>query len=342
VGLDPAVTVLCDRAYMNLFVAATGSALPEPTTLEDAERAGLCERKLIWRTQLKSVCIAEESGPELAVRAARAADPTGRINIVLHASVYYQGHDLWSPPSYLQREVLGNSCPAIEVRQQSNGGMAALELAGAYLAADSSREQALVTTGDRFCLPGFDRWLSDPGTICGDGGTAAVLSTKDGMARVRSLVTVSDPGLEKLGRGLDPFADAPLATRQPISTDTHRSELIAEFGFTPLLERLQNGQRQAFHQALDEAGVDATDVDWFVLPNLGRAKMDAQFFEPLKIDPERSTWDWGSHIGHLGAGDQIAGLDHLARSGRLESGQLCVLAGVGVGFTWSVAVLEIT
>ncbi|MCW2797484.1 MAG: pks9-2 [Nocardioides sp.] len=69
--------------------------------------------------------------------------------------------------------------------------------------------------------------------------------------------------------------------------------------------------------------------------------MDAQFFEPLGIDPQRSTWDWGSRVGHLGGGDQIAGTDHLARSGSLSAGDLCLLAGVGAGFTWSVAVLEI-
>ncbi len=323
---------------MTVYLAGTGCALPEPTTLEDAERAGLCTRRMLWRTRAESVCIAEEPGPELAARAAGMLD-CGDVDLLLHASVYYQGHDLWSPPSYIQREVLGNNCPAIEVRQQSNGGMAALTLASAYLTGD--RKQAMVTTGDRFCLPGFDRFTSDPGTICGDGGTAALLSTQDGFARIRGLVTVSDPGLEKLGRGLDPFADAPLSVRRPISTEAHRSELIAEFGLSPLMERLRSGQQEAYQQALREAGVKAEDVSWFVLPNLGRAKMDAQFFDPLDIDPDRSTWDWGRRVGHLGAGDQIAGLDHLRRTERLEPGQLCVLAGVGIGFTWSVGVLEI-
>lgn len=142
------------------------------------------------------------------------------IHLVLHANTYHQGHDLWAPASYVQRMAVGNSCLSLEVRQLSNGGMAALELAASHLLSVPSRHSALITTGDRFCLPGFDRWNTDPGTVCGDGGTALVLSARDGFARIRSLVTVSDPALEGMGRGTDPFSDAP-SRRGPRSVSRH-------------------------------------------------------------------------------------------------------------------------
>jgi 3-oxoacyl-[acyl-carrier-protein] synthase-3 len=69
--------------------------------------------------------------------------------------------------------------------------------------------------------------------------------------------------------------------------------------------------------------------------------MDFQFFRALDIDPDRTTWSWGSGVGHLGAGDQIAGLNHLATTGALNAGQTCVLISAGAGFAWSVAVLDI-
>ncbi|TDD76616.1 ketoacyl-ACP synthase III family protein [Actinomadura rubrisoli] len=340
--------------FDDIHVAGTGCRLPDPTETADAERAGLCEHKDVWRTGIEAVGIAKESAPEMAADAARQAladaarrepapddpddpDGPGAVDLVLHASVHYQGHDLWSAASYVQREAVGGSCPAMEVRQQSNGGMAAMELAAAFLMSAPSRRRALVTTGDRFCAPGFDRWRTDPGTICGDGGTALVLSRRGGFARLRSLATVSDPGLERLGRGTAPFADAPSA---PIDAETPRAEAISELGFTEVLERLRDGQVEAAETALAEAGARRDDIDWFVLPNLGLPKMDVQFFEPLGISRERTTWDWGSRVGHLGAGDQIAGLDELVRSGRLRPGGRCLLAGVGAGFTWSAAVLE--
>jgi 3-oxoacyl-[acyl-carrier-protein] synthase-3 len=331
--------------FENLYIAGTGRRLPEPTTIEDAERAGLCERRLIWRTEMVSVCVAEESGPEMAAHAAssalrQAGCGPDEISLILHANTYYQGHDLWPPASYVQRVAVGNRCPAIEVRQMSNGGMAALELAASYLAADPVRGQALVTTGDRFCLPGYDRWRSDPGTICGDGGTAMVLSTQRGYARLRSLVSLSDSSLEKFGRGDDPFGLAPFSARTPIDSDVHRASFVKEIGLDEVLDRIDAGQRETFKRALSDAEVEQSDIDWFVLPSLGRGRLKAHFLDPLDIDPDRTTWSWGRQIGHLGAGDQIAGLGQLAESGNLLPGQRCLLAGVGAGFSWSAAVVE--
>ncbi|MBO2437676.1 ketoacyl-ACP synthase III family protein [Actinomadura nitritigenes] len=340
--------------YEDIHVAGIGRHLPDPIETADAERRGLCARKDVWRTGIEAVCVSAEAPPVMAADAARramadaGADPSD-IELILHASVHYQGHDLWAAASYVQREAVGNACPAVEVGQQSNGGMAAIELAASFLAARPAGAKALVSTGDRFALPGFDRWRTDPGTICGDGGTAMVLARgagtpEDGRDAVllRSAVSVSDPGLEKLGRGARPFADAPLEAARPIDAETPREEAVSELGFTEVLRRLRDGQVRAVEGALSEAGVERGDIDWFVLPHLGLPKMNVQFFEPLGVDRERTTWDWGSRIGHLGAGDQIAGLGELVVSGRLAPGERCLLAGVGAGFTWSAAVVERT
>ncbi|MBB5802199.1 3-oxoacyl-[acyl-carrier-protein] synthase-3 [Saccharothrix ecbatanensis] len=332
---------------MVLYVAGAASWLPNPMTLDEAEQAGLAERILVWNTGIESVRVStRESAPEMAVLAARSAlDRSGcspdDISLVLHASAYFQGHDMWAPASYVQRFSVGNRCPAMEVRQMSNGGMAALQLAAAYLEADPGRFAALLTTADRFCMPGFDRWRSDPSTICGDGGAALVLSTRGGFARIRGLVTVSDPGLERGGRGDAPFADAPFATGMPIDLSATSSALVQEIGLEALLKRIESGQREAFDQATARAGVKLADIDWFVLPNLGRTRMSAQYFGPFGIDPERTTWPWSTRVGHLGAGDQFAGLAHLVDTGLLHPGQTCVLVGIGAGFSWTVAVLEV-
>ncbi|GAB3888115.1 ketoacyl-ACP synthase III [Kibdelosporangium lantanae] len=329
-----------------LYIAGTGSWLPEPMTLDEAEQTGLCERMLVWNTGIESVCVSRrESAPEMAVLAARSAlgqsgcEPDD-ISLILHASAYYQGHDMWTPASYIQRLAVGNTCPAIEVGQMSNGGMAALDLATAYLTANSTRPSVLITTADRFCLPGFDRWRSDPSTICGDGATALVVSSQGGFARIRGLVTVSDPTLERGGRGNDPFADAPLSTRVPVDMSANSSALVRELGMEALLTRIEAGQREAFDRATAEAGVKFADVDWYALPNMGRTRMKAQYYDPFDIDPQRTTWSWSRRVGHLGAGDQFGGLAHLVETNSLQPGQICLLAGIGAGFTWTAAVVE--
>jgi 3-oxoacyl-[acyl-carrier-protein] synthase-3 len=121
--------------FENMYISGTGRRLPDRLTVADAEEQGLCESRHIWRSGFASVCIsARESAPEMAAHAARSALRQARcgpedISLILHADTYYQGHDLWPPALYVQREAVGNRCPAIEVRQMSNGGLAALELA---------------------------------------------------------------------------------------------------------------------------------------------------------------------------------------------------------------------
>jgi len=332
--------------YDNLYVSGLGTRLPEPLSLVDADAAGLCERRALWRTEFVSTCVSDtESGPELAAAAAagavrQAGCAADEIDLILHASAYYQGHDMWTPASFVQHAAVGNRCPAIDVRQMSNGGMAALDLAAAYLTADPARRAALVTTGDRFCLPGFDRWRSDLGTVYGDGGTAAVLSTQDGYLQVHSLTTIGDASLEPMARGRAPFHPAPPVDSWPVDVDSRRKEYVSGAGLDTVLDRIDAGQRDAVKQATSEAGTDLGDIDWFVLPHLGRARLNEHFLHKFPIDPERTTWAWGRRIGHLGAGDQIAGLGHLTASGLLRPGQRCLLAGVGAGFSWSCAVVE--
>ncbi|GAB2862614.1 ketoacyl-ACP synthase III family protein [Actinocorallia aurea] len=330
----------------DVFVAGVGLHLPPVMDAEEAVARGLTDERTVRRTRMRSVCVADESGPEMAAKAARkalamaGAGPRD-IDLVLHAAVYYQGHDLWAPASYVQRESVGNACPAMFLQQLSNGGMAAFELAVSHLLANAARRGALVTTGDRFCLPGFDRWASDPGTVLGDGGTALVLSRSDGFARLRSLVTVSDPGLEAMGRGDDPFGVVPLGAGVPIGIERHRAALVRTLGLSQVAERLHSGQQEALDLALEEADLDAKEITWFVTPNLGHAKMDFQFFTALDLDPGRTTWPWGSTVGHLGGGDQFAGLARLAATGGLAAGQTCALVSAGGSFSWTVAILDV-
>jgi 3-oxoacyl-[acyl-carrier-protein] synthase III len=335
------------RYDVGIYVAGAAASLPSALAVDEAVANGLCDRRAALRTGIRAVCVGEKAGPEYAAEAARAAVRgtgiyPGEIGLVLHSSTYHQGHDLWASASFVQQESIGGSACAIDIRQLSNGGMAALQLASAYLAA-TGETAALLTAGDRFCKPGFDRWNTDPGTMCADGGSALLLTKRSGYAALRSMVIVSDPSMEGLARGADAFSASPLTTRVPISIspEINRSRLTGSPSTSQVLARLREGQQRAFDQALKDADISKDDVSWFVVPHLGRPKMELQMFEPLGIPVHKTTWEWGSGVGHLGAGDQFAGLAYLRETGLLASGSFCVLLGVGAGFAWSAAVLEI-
>jgi 3-oxoacyl-[acyl-carrier-protein] synthase-3 len=330
----------------SIYVAGYGSWLPPAMSSGDAAACGLVEPGYADMQKMAAVTVAEETaGPEMAAAAGRLALRRAEpylegVDLLLHSALYYQGHDMWAPASYVQRRTVGDQCPAIDVRQTSNGGMASLELASAYLRGRSPGRAALLTCGDSFSMPGIDRWRSDPGTVFADGGAALVVAADRGFARLRSLAVISDCELEGMHRGDDPWSPAPRAVRETIDVKKTTRAFLRNAGRSFVTDRMAAGQATAVKAALAEADTSVAEIHKFVLPNFGRRRMDGAFFRPLHIDPARSTWPWGRSVGHLGAGDQFAGLTYLLETGQLEPGQLVAMLGVGGGFSWSCAVLE--
>ncbi|WP_031065869.1 ketoacyl-ACP synthase III family protein [Streptomyces sp. NRRL WC-3742] len=331
----------------DIFIRGTAIRLPATLLVADAVAAGACPAKIATATDMLSVAHSpEESAAEMAVTAARTAlaragTTPEDIDLILHADTYHQGQDLWPVASYVQRETGRSTCPALEVRQMSNGGLGALDLATAYLSADHNRCDALLTTADRFCPPGIDRWRTDPGTPYADGATALVLSRRGGYARLRSLALHADAELEPMHRGEEPFSPAPFSHRIPVDFEEAKRAFLRDVGMSFAISKAHAGQQTALKQALSDAEMELADADWVLLPHFGRRRLQAIYFEPFGIEPERTTWDWSRTVGHLGAGDQFAGLDRLVVSGRARPGDRVVMVSVGAGYSWGAAVVDI-
>jgi len=334
------------RINENVYVRGNGIRLPSTLSVADAIASGECEPKLVARTDAVSVAVSpDESAAEMAVSAARMAlgrsgSTSEDVDLILHADTYHQGQDLWPVGSYIQRETVRNSCLALEIRQMSNGGMAALDLAVSYLTSRQGRADALLTTADRFCLPGIDRWRTDPGTPYADGATAIVLSRRGGYARLLSLAVHADSDLEPLHRGDEPFGPAPFTHRMPVDFEAAKHTFSRQYGLSYGINKANAGQNIAIEEALADADMKLGDADWIVLPHFGRRRLDVNYLRPYDIDPARTTLEWSRTIGHLGAGDQFAGLGHLVDTGQAKPGHRIVLVGVGAGYSWGCAVVE--
>lgn len=282
------------------------------------------------------------AAPDMAVRAARRAlDRTGddSVDIVVHASLYHQGRDyFWTPAPYIQRELGISRAFAVNVQQMSNGGMAAFDLATAWLAAGRGT-RALVTTADRFCPPGMDRWQGDYGIVYGDGATAMVLSTTGGFARVHAVESITDASLEPLHRGNQPFTSTPQAT---VDVRTAKRSFLSSLdgGVAAVQQRGEQVQTDLVRAVLARTGRSLGDFARVLLPNMGHALMNVHL-KPLGIDPGRTLMDWGRFTGHLGAGDLIAGVARLVETRELRRGDHVLLIGAGGGYSLTVAAIEI-
>ncbi|WP_141582308.1 ketoacyl-ACP synthase III family protein [Actinomadura sp. WMMA1423] len=333
-----------------LFLAGLAHRLPETVDVDGAVEDGRYESGDRKADDYASVTVsAGEAPPEMAVVAARralarAGLPRSGVAIVLHASAWFQGVDYWGAASYVHREVLGEDgrhAPAMDVQQMCAGALGALELAASYLAADASRGSALVTTADRFADPGFDRWRGDVrGIVYGDGAAAAVLA-RDGFARLLAVSTVADTGLEGMYRGDEPFAAVP-GRRVDVRARRAAFSAHARHLAGSLPDRIASGLAEAVGRTLDEAGLEIGDISRFAFPNVGLHVLRTRYAEPFGLEVERTTWDWGRRTGHVGAADQLTGLTWLVETGQVGPGDRVMLVGIGAGFAWTCAVVEIT
>ncbi|MGW7103754.1 3-oxoacyl-[acyl-carrier-protein] synthase III C-terminal domain-containing protein [Streptomyces sp. NPDC054838] len=336
--LDVATWIPDGRESVSAMVAAGR------LTVGDAEDLALTE-----------VPVSEDlAAPEMAVRAARRVlaaatwDPA-RIALVAHGWTYYQGHDFWSPAHYIAHHIGAGAALPMGVQQMSNSGAAALGIAAEKLIADPRAEAALITTGDRFCLPGFDRWAADYGVAYGDAGTAALLrrrgpDERPGALRLRSLAFVTDASFEEMYRGRDHFGVAPLAhgggrvdVKRPKKAYLERHGGIE--GFRNAALRCVN---RVLRLALADAEVETEDprIVCVVLPRLGDSVLDLMYRPVLDAAVKAEVLAVRESSGHLGAGDLLANAEHIVVSGALKSGDIAVVLGGGGGFTWSCAVLE--
>ncbi|MFD6248059.1 ketoacyl-ACP synthase III family protein [Streptomyces roseolus] len=333
-------------------IAGTGSHLPERVDVEKAAEAydPSGEGDRIRATGYATVCAEDTLYPaDMALRAAREALRAARVearelDLVVITSIHRHGHKrLWAPASWLQSEL---GCPQalpLTVNQGCNAQMLVLDMAAGFLRG-RGRGTALVVAADRFGSSGFDRFTADYGIVYGDGAAAAVLtseppgSDRRGGWRMLGRHTVSAPHLEGLHRDGAPAPERPELLAAEHDVRAAKRRYLAERGKDQLRDSTRAAVREIRAALLPDG--DDPALRHVVYPNLGLPLLTENYFPEFPGGRDRSLWDFGRTVGHLGTGDQIAGLHHLTAQDATAPGDRVLLLGAGAGFTWTGALLE--
>jgi 3-oxoacyl-[acyl-carrier-protein] synthase-3 len=347
---DPGGEAVGVDQNVDLYLAALGVHLPERmVSTRQAVAAGWYDADDLEEAGLTGLPEAgTRAAPDMAVRAAgqclkRAAADAGDIDLLVHASAFPQGPEMWSPHAYVLRELGGGDVSALEVRQGCNGMFAALEVAAALLRADPRRTTALLTAADNLGSPLVDRWRSGgPAFILGDAACALLLTKQPGFARLAALRSTTVPELEGMHRGAEPLYPPGATSGRAIDL----ADRAVHFGrhTMPLAEAtaiVADRQACTARAALADAGLRPDDVAVVVHANAARWLAEL-WMAALGLPMSRSAWDVGRTVGHVGSSDQIVGLDRLLTGGRLRQGDHVLLMGSAPGFSIAAAVLQLT
>ncbi|WP_433177692.1 ketoacyl-ACP synthase III family protein [Actinoallomurus sp. CA-150999] len=335
----------------DMYISGVGSYVPGTVTVEDAVAAGRYSADEVELYGLASVAVAGDvPAPEMALRAARSAlarsgrSPTD-LGLLLYVSTWHQGPEGWPPQAYVQRHLVGDGVLSTQLRQGCNGMFAALELAAGHLRAAPGRRAALLVAADNYGTPLVDRWRMLPGAVAGDAGSALVLDTEPGFARLASVCTVSVSQAEEMHRCAEPLFPPGITEGRRVDFAAHNDEFrrraVVEGDGTGVLVTLDERMAGVIDQALSEAGIKAADVTRVACMNTSRDIAEQVCEIRLEIPASRSTWGFGRTIGHCGASDQVLALERLVRTGELGPGDHLLMFAYGPGVTISAAVVEV-
>jgi 3-oxoacyl-[acyl-carrier-protein] synthase-3 len=335
--------------FSDIYLSGIGAHVPPVMPIEDAVAAGLLDGRDAAESGYTGAAVAGGTPPvEMALAATeqalrRAAVPREHLRMLLYADNYDNGPVGWYPQAFLQRHAVGGHMVSAEIRQGCNGLLTAMEIAAGYLRACEPPAAALIAAADNMTRPEINRWRClRPDFIVGDAAAAVVLTRSPSFARLLSIASVTVADLEGMHRGAEPLKPGPhdswdFARR----IDDFCRRASDGDGVTHLWLPLVKARSEVVDRVLDEAGIDVTRVTRLAYNHASRAHVEHGLLGTLEVPFERTTWEIGRHLGHLGAGDQIVSLDRLLAAGGLRPGDHLLMLGMSPGVNIAAAVVQI-
>ncbi len=299
------------------------------------ERTGIKERRHILKGDGNSTSVMAVKASKIALE--RAGLTPNDIDMIVFATL---SPDMYFPGGGVEvQEKLGmRTIPALDVRNQCSGFIYALSVADQFI--KTGMHKNILVIGSENHSGGLD--FSDRGrsvsVIFGDGAGAAVLSRNEtGSGGILSTHLHSE-GQHK----------NELALQGP-STRHWVPELIAEnpqvdIPYYPVM----NGQfvfkhavvrfAEVIQEGLAANGLETGDID-MLIPHQANLRISQFIQHKLKLN-DSQVFNNIQKYGNTTAASIPIALTEAWEEGRIQEGDLVVLAAFGSGFTWGSAVIR--
>ncbi len=228
------------------------------------------------------------------------------------ADAYLESRDVKNlmdfPASHLQSDFGLDRAIVIGLSQQAcTGLLGSLRLAQALLRSEPETERVLCLTSDRFPEGAL---YEQSYNLISDGAAACVVSLAPASFRLLAAHGITNGALAQASDD---------ETAGSFFAYTHR----------------------VIQETLAKAGLQISDVAWFVAQNMNRKATDI-LARLLKFDPGRAVSPTLPEVAHVISGDNLINLKYLAERGQIQGGERVLLCMAGYGLNWQCVILEKT
>jgi 3-oxoacyl-[acyl-carrier-protein] synthase-3 len=261
--------------------------------------------------------LAVQAGQKALEAAGLAAEQIDLIIVATSTPDYYGNFP--STACIVQHKLgIGNHGAAFDVAAVCSGFVYAMSTADAFIKAGNAKNVLVIGTEV------FSRILDfkDRGTcvLFGDGAGAVVMTAS------------SEPGVLAVKLHADgSHGNILCGPANPSSAAIDGAKFLYMDG--PAVFKLAvTVLEKVAHEALDHAGMPASEVDWLI-PHQANLRIMNGTAKKLGLSLEKMVVTVNEH-GNTSAASIPLALDQAVRDGRIKPGQNILMEGVGGGFTW--------
>jgi len=315
-------------------IVGTGSYLPPKRVTNDDLAKQLAEKGIetsdewiVSRSGISARHYAEDDvlSSDLAVIAAqRALDMAGLQPgdldlIILATSTPDHLGGFPSTACVVQRKLgITNGAPAMDVQAVCSGFVYAMAVADSFIKSGAHKKVLVIGTEV------FSRILNfEDRTTCvlfGDGAGAVVMAAS------------GEPGILAAKLHADGSHGDILCVPGSVSNGALAGSAFLHMDGPAVFKLAVSVLDKVAREALQSAGVDASEVDWLI-PHQANLRIMQGTAKKLGLPLEKMVVTLGEH-GNTSAASIPLALDHAVRDGRVKAGQTVLMEGVGGGFTW--------
>lgn len=312
-------------------IIGSGSCLPDRVVTNDELAQELATRNvetsdewIVERTGIRQRHIAgrETGTSDLATEAARQALQNAGMNAadidLIIVATTTPDYTFPSTACLVQDKLGIPGCPAFDLQAVCSGFVYALSTADAFIQAGRARN-ALVIGAEVFSrlLDWNDRRTC---VLFGDGAGAVVLSASD------------EPGVMAVRLSADGTQKDILTATGHVQDGQLAGDPFVRMDGQAVFKLAVNSLTQSALDVCEAAGVRLEDLDWMV-PHQANLRIINFLARKLGLPIEKVVVTVDRHANTSAASVPLA-LDAARREGRIKSGDLVLMQGVGGGFTW--------
>ncbi len=226
--------------------------------------------------------------------------------------------------------------PAVDIRMACSGFLYGLSIAKAFIESGAYDNILLITSEVQSVALDFSTAGRDTAVLFGDGAAAVVLKPTDEQRGIQSIVTHSDGRYaEDLMLRSPSTLDNPFQSHEILDKGHGKVTMNGRSVFKHAITKFP----QVIKEALEAAGVEKSEVK-LVVPHQANLRITEAVANRLDLELHKVVYSNIHKYGNTtSASIPIAMYEALAE-GRINRGDIVVVASFGAGFTWGASVIQ--